>query len=280
MSPGRKSLVVLFLTICPLVALNASQPSLRLGSVSFPVSCEPSVQASFDRGIALLHSFGYEAADAQFKQIETKDPQCAMAYWGDAMTIWHQLWDRPTQDDLQRGYSLIQKAETIGAKTEREREYIQALAAFYTNNPKANFNSRTAAYSEALQRLHRRFPGDGEAGTFYALSLIASPDADKNDLAYRKKAVSILNAVFSRHPNHPGAAHYLIHACDNPEMAKEGLPAATRKLLPHLRTRSTCLLISSRGSACGMRTFNRILPRDEPPSNSTTRRTACTPWIF
>ncbi|MGH9618691.1 MAG: tetratricopeptide repeat protein [Bryobacteraceae bacterium] len=208
---------------------SAATPRIsRLGTVSFPISCKPTVEASFNRGIALLDSFGYPAAEAQFKQIEAEDPKCAMAYWGEAMTIWHQLWDRPSKGDLRRGSALIGKAEAIGGKTKREREYIQAAAAFYANDPKATYDTRTAAYSQTLRRLHEHFPNDDVATDFYALSLLASPEADKNDFAYRKKAVSILEGVFSRRPNDPGAAHYLIHACDNPEMAKQGLPAARR----------------------------------------------------
>ncbi|MGH9582999.1 MAG: hypothetical protein ACRD4O_08705, partial [Bryobacteraceae bacterium] len=126
------------------------------------------------------------------------------------MTLWHQLWDRPSKSDLQKGFSLIQKAEAVGARTQRESEYIRAVAAFYVNDPKATYDSRTAAYSQALRHLHRQFPGDDEAADFYALSLLASPEASKNDFAYRKKAVSILNGVFARRPNDPGAAHYLI----------------------------------------------------------------------
>ncbi|MGA8028232.1 MAG: hypothetical protein WB992_13905, partial [Bryobacteraceae bacterium] len=103
----------------------------QLGNVSFPVSCAASVQAPFEHGIALLHSFGYGAAQAQFKQIEAEDPGCAMAYWGDAMSLYKQLWDRPSNTDLRAGLILIQKAQSLGGKTERERGYIKAAAAFY-----------------------------------------------------------------------------------------------------------------------------------------------------
>ena len=198
----------------------------RLGKVSFPVSCSPSVQASFERGIALLHSFGYNEARSQFREIEDRHPNCAMAYWGEAMTMFHQLWDRPSQDDLKRGFALVEKAQQIGGTTEREREYIGAAAVFYTSDHKATYETRTEAYSRALEHLCEQFPNDDEAKVFYALSLLASPDANKNNLAYRKKAVSLLKEVFSRRPDHPGVAHYLIHACDNPAMAKQALPAA------------------------------------------------------
>ncbi len=204
------------------------QASERLGTVSFPTSCSAAVQPAFARGVALLHSFGYEAAQKVFQQIEAEEPSCAMAYWGEAMTHYHQLWDRPSAEDLKKGRALIEKAKAAGPKTEREQAYIAALAAFYRNDPEETFESRSDAYVRALEKLYRQFPGDHEAAIFYALSLVGSPKANDNDFADRKKALSILNSVLKYEPDHPGVAHYLIHACDNPEMAKEGLPAARR----------------------------------------------------
>jgi hypothetical protein len=220
----RATLVFLISTF----SLAARENVEQLGAVSFPIACKSSVQTKFQRGIALLHSFGYNAAQAQFRQIEDEDPACAMAYWGDAMTLYRQLWDRPSKADLEQGHSLIEKAKRIAGKTNRERGYIDAAAAFYTNEETATYETRTAAYSQALERLRERFPEDDEASIFYALSLLASPQVNKNDFAYRKKAVSILNGVFSRRPDHPGVAHYLIHACDNPEMASQALASARR----------------------------------------------------
>ena len=201
-------------------------PAEHLGAVSFPISCTPRTQSSFNRGVALLHSFGYRAAQRQFEEIAQQDPACAMAYWGQAMSLYHQLWDRPSASDLLKGYELVQKAQAAGAKTERERGYIQAAAEFYKKGSNVTYDARTQAYSEALERLHNRFPKDDEAAVFYALSLLASPHANDNDLAYHKKSVAILETVLQKEPNHPGVAHYLIHACDNPRMAAKGLPAA------------------------------------------------------
>ncbi len=205
-----------------------SSSTQQLGTVSFPISYTESVQAPFERGIALLHSFGYNAARDQFREIEARDPSCAMAYWGDAMAMYRQLWDRPSQADFLAGFALIRKAQQAGGKTERERMYIRAAAAFYTNDPKATYESRRGAYSQAMQTLHQQFPDDDEAAAFYALSLMTSPDANKDNFALRRKAVAILNVVFAKRPDHPGAAHYIIHACDNPAMASEALPAARR----------------------------------------------------
>ncbi|MDQ2842146.1 MAG: hypothetical protein M3Y72_14125 [Acidobacteriota bacterium] len=200
----------------------------RLGHVSFPIACSANAQASFDRGVALLHSFGYSLAQQQFEAIEQQEPACAMAYWGDAMTRYHQLWDRPSEDQMAAGWALIQKAETAGPKTARERGYVAAAAAFYRSDSKLSFENRSAAYSRSLEKLHSAFPADHEAAIFYALSLIGSPDANDGDFADRKKAVAILNGILKEEPDHPGVAHYLIHACDNPEMAQEGLAAARR----------------------------------------------------
>jgi tetratricopeptide (TPR) repeat protein len=209
---------------------HAAYPE-QLGSVSFPVSCTGMVQAPFERGVALLHSFEYEEAGKQFREVEQKDPTCAMAYWGEAMTFYHQLWDRPSEGDLKSGWKLVQKAQSLNRKTPRERGYIEAAAAFYRDDKddkSADYERRSMAYSETLRTLHHRYPNDHEAAVFYALSLLASPRTNDNNLAYRKKAVGVLNAVLSTDPNHPGVAHYLIHACDNPQMAKSGLPAARR----------------------------------------------------
>ncbi len=200
----------------------------KLGSVSFPTSCSAGVKTQFERGVALLHSFGYDPAHKQFQKIEREDPSCAMAYWGDAMSFYHQLWDRPSPAALAEGWKLIQRAQATGAKTPRERGYIEAAAAFYGGDAKTTYEGRCDAYRMAMEKLHEQFPSDHEAAIFYALALVASPKADANDFAYRKQAVTILNAVLKDEPDHPGVAHYLIHACDNPEMAREGLPAARR----------------------------------------------------
>jgi hypothetical protein len=151
-----------------------------------------------------------------------------MAYWGEAMSLYHQLWDRPSAADLKNGANLIEKAEASDPKTSREQGYIKAAAAFYPENAKTTFEARWEAYSRALEQLYRQFPDDNEAAIFYALSLVASPHANDNGFAIRKRAVGILNAVLKQEPDHPGVTHYLIHACDNPEMAKDGLAAARR----------------------------------------------------
>jgi tetratricopeptide (TPR) repeat protein len=200
----------------------------QLGTVSFPTSCAPAVQSQFERGVALLYSFEYEVADAQFQEVATKNPRCAMAYWGQAMTLYHQLWSRPTKADLAQGAQLLAKAYSLHPPTARERDYIQALSVFYSHTDTLSHTQRADAYCKAMQGVYERNPNDHEAAIFYALSLLASgPDQDPN-LTNAKAAVAILNKLYDEQPNHPGIAHYIIHSCDNPAMASLALPAARK----------------------------------------------------
>lgn len=198
----------------------------HLGQVHFPTSCAPGVQQTFEKGVALLHSFQYEAADQAFKRAASDDPQCAMAYWGQAMSLWHALWDRPDAATLKTGREDLEKASSLNATTAREREYIAAAQTFFQDDPKLDYAARTVDYSSAMERLHNHYPEDGEGAAFYALSLIALPAHGDTDLANRKRAIAILNKLFAAEPDHPGAAHYLIHASDTPELAPQGLAAA------------------------------------------------------
>src|SRR5215467_2887425 len=200
----------------------------QLGKVSFPVSCAPASQKPFERGVALLHSFGYEEAEEQFTEIAKSDPQCAMAHWGIAMSLFHQIWERPQDGELKRGSEELDKAQKIGAKTDRERGFISALALFYNDPAKNDHLQRAAAYSDAMGKLYEKYPTDLEVGAFYALSLLASERPDDTSLSNPKKAVEVLNKLFQQEPNHPGLAHYIIHSCDSPAMAPMGLDAARR----------------------------------------------------
>ncbi len=200
----------------------------KLGKVSFPISCAPESQKPFERGVALMHSFGYEEAQAQFVEITQKDPACAMAHWGIALSLFHQIWERPDEPSLKRGWSEMEQAQKFDAKTDRERGYISALSEFYRDYGTRDHVQRATAYSDAMGKLCEKYPNDLEAGAFYGLSLLAAePPADKS-LAARKKAVAVLNPLFLRQPDHPGLAHYIIHACDSPAMAPLGLEAARR----------------------------------------------------
>lgn len=186
------------------------------------------MQKPFERAVALMHSFWYEEAEKQFAEIAQKDPRCAIAHWGVALSLFHQLWDRPQEPVLKRGWEEIRRAQSIGAKTDRERGYINALAAFYRDSAARNHQARATAYSEAMEKLYARNPVDHEAGAFYALSLLAATPLDDTKFVNRKKAVAVLMPLFRENPTHPGLAHYIIHACDSPQMAPIGLEAARR----------------------------------------------------
>lgn len=200
----------------------------KLGKVSFPITCAAGSQAEFERGVALLHSFGYEEAGEQFSEIAKKDPSCAMAHWGIAMSQFHEIWERPEDVTLRHGHEEIESAQKIGAKTEREREYIAALGTFYSDPSKENYLRQAEAYSKAMAKLYQKYPDDLEAGAFYALSLMAAEKPDDRSHAATRKAVAVLNPLFQKQPDHPGLAHYIIHACDSPDMAQMGLAAARR----------------------------------------------------
>jgi predicted Zn-dependent protease len=206
----------------------------QLGTVHFPVSCAASVQKPFARGVALLHSFWYEEAEKEFVQIAKDDPNCAMAHWGIAMSIWHQLWDQPEEKIIARGQEEVNAARKLEQKaTPRENAYIAAIAAFYTDSQqsdsqKLDHEARAKAYSEAMKKVYESYPDDHEAAAFYALSLLASGPHDDATFANRKAAAAILEKLFASEPDHPGVAHYLIHAYDKPQLAQLGIPAARR----------------------------------------------------
>ena len=201
----------------------------QLGTVNFPVSCATDVHKPFERGVALLHSFWYEEAEKQFQQIATNDPHCAMAHWGVAMSLWHQLWNNPDAEVIQRGQDEVHQAKTTdGPTTPREKAYIAAIAAFYSDSRKLKHDARAKAYSDAMKNVYETYPDDHEAAAFYALSLLASEPHDDATFANRKQAAAILEKLFAIEPDHPGVAHYLIHSYDKPQLAQLGLPAARR----------------------------------------------------
>jgi tetratricopeptide (TPR) repeat protein len=199
----------------------------QLGQVNFPTSCTAEAQPLMETGVALLHSFQYEQADQTFSTAASSDPQCAMAYWGKAMTHYEQLWDFPHRREIKRGAEDTQRAQALGASTDRERAYIAAAAAFYLADAKLTETQRLLAYSTSLAKLHQQFPEDVNAAAFYALSLVALADQQEVDpQANRKAAIAILEPLFRKAPNNPGPAHYMIHATDTPEFAPQGLEAA------------------------------------------------------
>ena len=197
-----------------------------LGVVRFPIGCRDTVRAEWTRGVALLHSFGYEEARKAFEAVAEKDPKCGMASWGVAMTYYHPIWAPPTPAELSRGRAAAEKAGVLGAKTDRERGYISAIGAFYGDSDKLDHRTRAIAYKAAMEGLAGRFPEDHEASIFYALSLLGTASPGDSTFGNQKKAAEILNGLLAKEPQHPGIAHYLIHAFDYPSLASMALPAA------------------------------------------------------
>jgi tetratricopeptide (TPR) repeat protein len=200
----------------------------KLGKVNFPISCDPSVQPQFNAAVAMLHSFWYEKASDTFAAVAQNDPHCGMAYWGIAMTHYHPIWEAPGPADLKAGASALEQANAAGAKTQREQDYITAIEAFYKDNDKLDHRTRALAYEKAMEQLQARYPDDREAAVFYSLALLATaPPADKT-YVNQKKAGAILERIFVEQPEHPGVAHYIIHAYDYPPLADRALEAARR----------------------------------------------------
>jgi tetratricopeptide (TPR) repeat protein len=205
----------------------AGDPS-KLGKVNFPISCDPAVQPQFSSAVAMLHSFWYEKASDTFTAVAEKDPACGIAYWGIAMTHYHPIWEAPGPADLKAGVAAVEKAKSSGAKTQRERDYIAALETFYKDSDKLDHRTRALAYEKAVEELHTRYPGDREAAVFHALALLATAPPTDKTYVNQKKAGAILEPIFIEQPEHPGVAHYIIHAYDYPPLASNALEAARR----------------------------------------------------
>ena len=198
----------------------------HLGTVHFRTSCAAVVQPAFERAVALLHSFAYDAADAGFADVLAHDGSCAIAHWGRAMSHYHQLWEVPAGAALSAGAAEIQDARTPGRTSQRERSLIQALGAYYADAGTVPATVRANRYSDAMGKLSSANALDDEIATFYALSLIATAPPTDVSHARQKRAADILEPIWRRHPDHPGVPHYLIHAYDSSELAQRGLPAA------------------------------------------------------
>jgi len=231
--PRRLSaLLVTAALLAPLSAAahDDSSPATgeKLGAVQFAISCNAEAQQRFSRAVAILHSFWYEEAVKAFTGVAEADPSCAMAWWGIAMSHWYQLWYPPAAPALKAGAAAVAKAEGLDPKTERERDYIGAIAAFYRGSDTIDHRTRALAYRAAMANLHQRYPDDREAAIFYALALDGTALPTDKSLVDQKKAAAILEPIFKEQPDHPGVAHYLIHSYDAPPLAEAGLPAARR----------------------------------------------------
>jgi hypothetical protein len=198
----------------------------RLGTVTFQTSCRVAVKPAFERAMALLHSFAYSASEHAFLDVADRDPGCAIAHWGMAMSHFHQLWEPPSGDELREGAEQIRRAVEIRAGSQREQQFIEALDTYYRDPDQEAPETRAERYARAMADVARNNAHDAEAQIFYALALIATaPPADKTH-SNQKRAAEILEPIFRQQPEHPGVAHYLIHAYDSAELAPRGLAAA------------------------------------------------------
>ncbi|MGZ5071730.1 MAG: tetratricopeptide repeat protein [Usitatibacter sp.] len=211
-------------------AHDADSQSGTLGKVSFPTSCDPKVQPAFERGVAMLHSFWYSAAEKTFRDVLKDDPQCAIATWGVASILMSNALagQGASPKGAESAQEAIDEGRRIGAKTERERDYIEAVAAYYKDFAARSEKERQISRAKAYEALAQRYPADDEAQIFYALYLAGTQtQADQTYAAY-SKAAAILEEEFKKFPDHPGVAHYLIHSYDAPPLAEKGLVAARR----------------------------------------------------
>ena len=209
-------------------SLSAAPPD-QLGKVNFPTSCAADVEPTIEKGVALLHSFQYKESGQTFTDAAKRDPKCAMAHWGKAMALFYQIWEFPDEKKLKEGRKNIEKATKLHPANAREQGLLEAAAIFYQKKSKLTHTERIKAYSDSLERFYAQSSGDVEIGAFYALSLVSLSYVDEpNMLAHQKKAISVLQPLLQQYPDHPGIAHYLIHATDRPELAAQGLEAARR----------------------------------------------------
>jgi len=233
----RQEAIMIRTLIAAVVAVSAGtatalgQPGAAgedLGKVHFATSCKPEAQQLFDRAMLYQHSFWYRASQRTFEEALKADPECPIAYWGIALSLLYNPHVAPPAKNLAEGAAAIEKGKALGAKTQRERDYLDALGAMYAGYDKVDHRTRVLAYLKAMERLAQTYPDDDEAQIHYALALnVGASPADKT-YANQLKGAAILEPIFQRQPQHPGVAHYLIHLYDNPPIAEKGLDAARR----------------------------------------------------
>ncbi len=207
-----------------------AQSQEQLGTVDFENSCNPAIQETFQRAVAMLHSFRYGEAEKTFREVLAQDPTCAIATWGIAAILMSNplAGVGPSPQWAERAQAAIDQGRRIGAKTQRERDYIEAVAAYYEDWANRPERTRQLARARAFETLAARYPADDEAQIFYALYLAGTQSLADQTYATYLKAAEILEKQFVKHPDHPGVAHYLIHSYDAPPIAQKGLPAARR----------------------------------------------------
>jgi tetratricopeptide (TPR) repeat protein len=229
---------ILVALACP---ITAGAQHHELGKVTFPTSCDPRVQAEFETGVAMLHSYWFNYAGKTFQSVLKQDPKCAMAYWGIALDLLgNTLSSPPPAQAARAAWDALEKARTVEVKSDRERGWIDAIRAYFRDHDKVPVETRLTAYNKAMEQLAERYPGDFEAQVYYALTIQAS--APKSDMTYANqyKSATILEKLYTQNPQHPGITHYLIHAYDFAPFADKGIPAARRyagiaPAVPHAR---------------------------------------------
>jgi hypothetical protein len=225
---SRSMLIAALLAACCAQPAQSAIKTEQLGRVHFETSCNAAAQKLFDRGMLYQHSFWYSAAKRTFEDAVKADPQCAIAYWGVALSYLYNPHAPPPPENLPLGLDAVQKGKALGAKTQRERDYIDAIAAMYVDYDKLDHRTRVQNYLKAQEQLALRYPKDDEAQIAYAITLnVAASPADKT-YANQLKGAGLLEPIFKRQPQHPGVAHYLIHLYDYPPIAEKGLNAARR----------------------------------------------------
>jgi hypothetical protein len=227
---SRSLLAGLSLLAPVLAAQTPGHDAGHLGTVHFETSCTPATRPTFEKGVALLHSFGFTGAVQAFNDVLAADSTCVAAYWGLALSAWGNPFAAGIKPNaqLERGLRAVEHGRGLAGGTERERSYLAAAAKLYENYPSTDQHTRIGAYRDAMADVARRYPRDEEASIFYAAALAFS--ADPNDKTYQSqtKAAAILEPLAKRLPDHPGVAHYLIHAYDVPSLASKGISAANR----------------------------------------------------
>ena len=217
-------------TTLPAWAQTGGKAPEQLGKVEFPNSCSPAVQEKFLRGVAMLHSFWYSATEKTFEEVAAEDTSCALAAWGFASI----LMDNPfagfgaAPKNAARAQAAIDKGRQMGAKTQRERDYLEAVAAYYEDFANRPERARQLSRAKAYEALAAKYPEDDEAQIFYALYLAGAQLQSDQTYGNYLKAAAILEKQFAKHPDHPGVAHYLIHSYDAPPIAQQGVAAARR----------------------------------------------------
>ncbi len=208
-------------------AYTGSISTEGLGKVDFSPSCNQEAKGKFSRGLALLHHMMYEQAEKEFVSASEADPNCALAYWGIAMTIFHPLWPgQPSAEDLNKGLAAVEKAKALKPKAEREQAYIGAVEAFYKDSDKLDYKTRLMAFEAGMKMVYESYPDDIDAAALYALSHLATASKTDKTFSHQKKAGEILAVVYKKEPSHPGAIYYTIHAYDVPPLASRGVEAA------------------------------------------------------